>query len=90
MTAVITIRITCDGCSNFKVLETESVTSARRILARYGWKVVLRSNSANNGRTYGDKCPDCPAGTKTPRRYAEDENPASKIIGDALPKRRKT
>lgn len=96
MSALVTVRITCDtpGCGSFRVLETDSRTTARRMLAKLGWKVVLRESTARNGsRTYGDLCDDCPltnnreawryaAAAETPQRKT-----AGALIGDALPRR---
>lgn len=93
MTAIVTIRINCDGtCGNFRVVETDSKTTARRILAGIGWKVVLKHSGTSGGTSYGDMCPECPQGYRlTPWRYREDkgQHTAAAVIGDALPRRKK-
>lgn len=96
MTAIVTIRINCDGrCGNFRVVETSSVTSARRMLQPLGWRVVLKPAAPNgNARPYGDRCPECPQedNENIPWRYSGRERyktTAAAVIGDALPRRKK-
>lgn len=94
MTAIVTIRINCDGtCGNFRVLETDSRTTARRMLAKLGWRVVLKHSGAAGGTTYGDVCPECPLEHRREAwRYAEhakapQKRTAAGVIGNALPRR---
>jgi hypothetical protein len=96
MSALVTVRITCDtpGCGAFKVLETDSKTTARRMLANLGWKVVLRANTtSSHARSYGDLCDGCPLGhNREAWRYAAaQEAPqrltATALLGNALPRR---
>lgn len=94
MTAIVTIRINCDGtCGNFRVVETDSKTTARRMLAKLGWKVVLKHSGAAGGTSYGDMCPECPlAHNREAWRYAAHEKTLQKktavgVIGNALPRR---
>lgn len=96
MSAIVTIKIVCDTplCGAFRVMETESRTTARRMLQRLGWKVVLKHNATNQGSTkYGDLCPDCPQEYRvTPWRYSDKNKPqhtAAAVIGNALPKRKR-
>lgn len=72
MSTIVTIRVVCDSCGNFRVMETDSKVTARKALAKLGWNVVLLSaKSKNGGRSYGDRCGDCPLlDARTTWRYA--------------------
>lgn len=90
MTAIITVRIQCDNaCGNFRVMETDSRTTARRMLSNIGWRVILKHSGTSGGTSYGDLCPSCPQGYfVSPGRHKPDIS-ADALIGDTIPKRKR-
>jgi hypothetical protein len=97
MSAIVSVKILCNGrdgrpcpLQRVRIVEVESVSAARRHLAKSGWVVIQRQVDGHT--RYGDRCSWCvgvPQAKDPSQPRVQPALSAAELLGDALPRRRR-